>query len=702
MTKSMQHSGLWLTTTSLLLAELCAKHIVGIQMPQDLSHALDKLASSSNPYAVVYDQAMQRIKGDDNGQQNLALTTLCWTFLARRPLHLPEVLDALAVEQGTSRLNTSYVPKVSKILEACAGLVVFNEASNSITLFHQTFWEYLSDKQPRWFPRGNEIMGRTCITYLSYDAFVDGPCAEVDPVSLWSKSASTDRTRLLRKRLQQYPLYEYASRYWSDHVRGTALETDKPTLCFLADNKKVSASLQTLQTIVPRTTGTHLAVRYSLHASLKRHLEHHRCEVNVKDNMGRSPLSYASEQNDQVAIELLIQSCADPDLEDDDNTPRLTPALTPLAYAALNSSVSTTRDLLQKGAAVNLQDCYGRNAMFHASEAGSEALVRLLLDHGSKLDLEDYKRRTPLSYAAEAGSTEVVSLLLERGARADSKNCNHETPLLFAARARSETLIALLLAKGASPHLTYTKHDTPLSCVVTAKLLGSCQLLLRAGADPDGTASPENPLHQATIEGPQELVRLLVKAGADVNRRGQRGAPPLAYAARNGWLDIMRLLLGRGAKADTFDSGGKFVLSYAAEGSSLDAVELLLEHGADINPSSSSITFCEPLYYALGMKVMTASDRRPANEPMLKLLLARGANPNEIGQNKRSRLESPLFYALKNLPSADPSTLRVAKLLLEHGAKTDWRDGKGNSIVSCAKHHEEAVKDLLRQYGAPL
>lgn len=178
--------------------------------------------------------------------------------------------------------------------------------------------------------------------------------------------------------------------------------------------------------------------------------------------------------------------------------------------------------------------------------------------------------------------------------------------------------------------------------------------------------------------------------------------PPLASAARNGWTDIVQLFLDHGAAANDIDRDGRSVLSYAVESGSIECVELLLEHGADINRPNLHSSYCEQLYYALGMIAYSSGSRRSADEPMLRFLFSRGANTNKLVDSPKltSAWESPLLYALDDSPADDPLTERLIELLLEHGALVTQVDNKGRSLLTCAQHHGAGVRSLLLQYGA--
>ena len=68
--------------------------------------------------------------------------------------------------------------------------------------------------------------------------------------------------------------------------------------------------------------------------------------------------------------------------------------------------------------------------------------------------------------------------------------------------------------------------------------------LIKAGADLELGAS--TPLMESSQEGPLELVRYLLEAGASVNAITGTGDTTLTYACENGHTDVADLLLQYG------------------------------------------------------------------------------------------------------------------------------------------------------------
>jgi ankyrin repeat protein len=65
----------------------------------------------------------------------------------------------------------------------------------------------------------------------------------------------------------------------------------------------------------------------------------------------------------------------------------------------------------------------------------------------------------------------------------------------------------------------------------------------------------DTPLHWAVINGELEIVKLMIKAGADLDAIGEDGYRPVHEAISHKRLEILKILLDSGASCETDQNG---------------------------------------------------------------------------------------------------------------------------------------------------
>jgi ankyrin repeat protein len=191
-----------------------------------------------------------------------------------------------------------------------------------------------------------------------------------------------------------------------------------------------------------------------------------------------------------------------------------------LVAAAEAGDLATLRRLLDAGSPVDARDSAGRTALLAATHADRVEAARLLIERGADVNAKDRLQDSPFLYAGAEGRLEILRLTLAAGADLASTNRYGGTALIPAAHhGHVETVRELLTTRIAIDHV----NRLGWTALLEAILLG------------DG-----GPAHT-------EIVRLLVAAGADVDRADAQGVTPLAHARQRGQAAIVALLQAAGA-----------------------------------------------------------------------------------------------------------------------------------------------------------
>ncbi|RAL04471.1 ankyrin [Aspergillus ibericus CBS 121593] len=206
-----------------------------------------------------------------------------------------------------------------------------------------------------------------------------------------------------------------------------------------------------------------------------------------------------------------------------------------------------------------------RTPLIHYAVWGLQReMIKYLLDTArSHVHETDDLGHTPLMYAFDDIDTTkertrlpVLQLLIEQGSDVRARSTDGLTALHLAVRMGSIDIVRLLLNKGSDPNAKAMSCDS-----VYLKRNPVCR-------DPTGILYSRTPLHWAvdplaTVS--LDVVRALLRFGADVNEPDGNNATPLNILLGDGWGDqvwepraaVAELLMKYGADADIEDKMGR-------------------------------------------------------------------------------------------------------------------------------------------------
>jgi uncharacterized protein len=261
---------------------------------------------------------------------------------------------------------------------------------------------------------------------------------------------------------------------------------------------------------------------------------------------------------------------------------------TPLIAASASGFVDIVADLITRGADVNLslENDFPEevNALMAASANGYTDVVKVLISSGAELEtVADFQ--WPLSIASQRGHDDVVVALIDAGAQVNYLPLDStETALREAVGGHHHNTAKILIEKGAKPNLYPRVSELESAVIQDDEDL--VKLMIQAGAHVDWRASNgETILQTAAGYARTGVVRLLLQAGADTNEDGHTTALHLAIGRDNEASTVARLLLEAGARPNALNSFGETPLHLACMRGDDEMVKLLLDAGADPNAS---------------------------------------------------------------------------------------------------------------------
>ena len=249
---------------------------------------------------------------------------------------------------------------------------------------------------------------------------------------------------------------------------------------------------------------------------------------------------------------------------------------TPLMEAAWRGHVDTVRMLLLRGADIEAVDNNGRTALMHAAQHGRKDCVDFFLRSGAYVGAVDKKGWTAFRSAAASGHVEIAKALLESGAKLQPIALNDAA---YAGRAK---MVQFLLEHGvptdASPDgMTALMHAAGQGHVDVVRLLikrgADVNMVNRRGVTALGVALTGK--YRSELKKNHRVIKLLIEAGADIQ-------PALVPAVRSGNLEAVEFLRSRGASLDEVGKDGSTVLMQAVLAGHQNIVRFLLAEGADV------------------------------------------------------------------------------------------------------------------------
>lgn len=197
-----------------------------------------------------------------------------------------------------------------------------------------------------------------------------------------------------------------------------------------------------------------------------------------------------------------------------------------------------------------------------------------------------HEERRPLVHAIDACDLKKIRALLSRGADPHDFDGTNIAPIHIAAGSGSDVL-RLFLSTKVNVELKSNQMPgwTPLFYSIDWGRVESVRLLIKAGANVNARSSYGDPvLHYAAgLQQPNaEIIEALIMAGAHVNAMDRFSSTPLLKAFNSGDIGVVEMLLKYGAEPNVQDVNfGMTALHYAMYYGDRKLVELLLEHKAD-------------------------------------------------------------------------------------------------------------------------
>jgi ankyrin repeat protein len=340
-----------------------------------------------------------------------------------------------------------------------------------------------------------------------------------------------------------------------------------------------------------------------------------------------------------------------------------------------------------------------RGALSQAIRIGDVEAAREALSRGAPINGApgDKKHWRPLILAIDQDNPEIVNLLFRHHADPNRKSRLDEPALTLAIRGQNRKITRQLLTAGADANASSSSGYKPLMEAARLGLSNIADDLLAAGANPkakldNGTSAADvarrfhfeklaSRLRRAGAPArdlPKPSIRLaaLESASQRAASQSQTMLPPIIEAARRGDDELLRVVIAAGAKLETPDPEGNSALHRAADGGHVEVIRILIRAGVDPDLRGKNQTT------AL-MRAMASSAED--SDRVVEELLAAGADPH-----LRDQLAAGVIHY-----AAEGATSRKLELLRKAGSS--WTDGDAAQSLELAARAERfpVVRALL-------
>ncbi|KAK4184230.1 ankyrin repeat-containing domain protein [Podospora australis] len=219
-------------------------------------------------------------------------------------------------------------------------------------------------------------------------------------------------------------------------------------------------------------------------------------------------------------------------------------------------------------------------------------LERALCASPGDINTLDGFKASPLQWAASRSDLEVMDVLYRWGAdiNVDCASGNRDAPLRLAVSSGSFDSVQWLIEHGVNTNVRAVSGVTPLvfSVMQGTTPASITAVLLANGAEPNATETGEglSELHflvgefterQWAVESTRKL-KLLLQAGAEIDKRNCIGRSPLLDAAAYDDHRFVCLVLQHGASLQIIDNQCKGILHCVAEHATSQTMETLRLH----------------------------------------------------------------------------------------------------------------------------
>ncbi|KAL8995931.1 MAG: hypothetical protein Q9169_004432 [Polycauliona sp. 2 TL-2023] len=580
--------------TKFLAAKLLVDNLSNKTSVQKLKKALNDLPSTLNG---LYDNALQRVDSQNQDDRELAEKSLRWVAYAYRPLSIPVLRGAVAIDSEQTDYDAEALPAIDLILDVCNGLLIVDEEAKLVRLVHYTAQDYFNALAESKSPGPHAAIAGECLTYLNYVIFQAG-LIETVMTSLPQGSYYSSRDAFPSEQ-DPVPSSESSGTCLSgpNAVSSSHQHASHRASDFSFPDESISAFRldfeQQDSPDPPDGLQLYASVFWALHAKARLPADQNELGLHINKFLGSNPcvtLDPVDVKDDMNALAFYNIQYNDPNCLESGYRPlgdAASTCFTALQVAAYNNQAMAVEILLDHGADIEYTGSSKETPLIIAIRDGSVSAATVLIHRGANVMAVDESSFGPIELVNQMSPLPFLKFLLNAGAKKDEHVLFRGSPLMQSIIAHDDIETARWLAHDT----TLDPAQEPVACslLFSAVLFGRVELtklLLEHGADVTKPHLEESYLHilcQSKTANRLQLLNLLIDRGIDVDNCDYYMRTTLHVAVSRGLDDLVLALLQQGANINTRDSAGETPLHMALHLGQTQAALALLQHGADVD-----------------------------------------------------------------------------------------------------------------------
>src|SRR3990167_5748747 len=336
---------------------------------------------------------------------------------------------------------------------------------------------------------------------------------------------------------------------------------------------------------------------------------------------------------------------------------------------------TTIEFLLNLGVNINSQNQFNQTVLMYACGNSNLELVKYLVEKGANVNMYDNLGKTSLIYCCLC--------IMDTSSDLDIKNTYNDYDKVNDGETESNKCYETESNKCYETESNKC-YETESNKCYESESNKSCESESDKVNDDDISSSIDD--YNTSLE----ILKFLLKSGADPNLSDKEGITPIYVTASNKYTDATKILLDHGAKVNVATNDRETPLMTAANyNGRLESVKLLIEHGADYNflDVNGFPVIGRPIcrgylditqYFIQNLKININHRNHSGNTilyhsinisyynctKMTEFLLRNGANPDNINNKGKSPRYFLFLTGLKPLFDKYPKVITLRSLCL--------------------------------------